>query len=226
MSYTLVNPYCSLAQLKDELKRGQSDTSVDDELNEAIVNASRWVDRHMGRDFFFHDQTVTALTFDQFSSKVFGSMVILDWPILTLTEVLVGTTAQTLNTNFCVQGDAPHENRILQRLLSTDTSFLSLSTGRPNEWVLSRPDAILSIKGTFGYVQATSAAIPTGIPSHISHATRLVAAAFSGHNRKQVVAAGGGHEDSFPDGETKVDFIDRSIPRIVYRMLGRQVAKF
>ena len=332
MPYTLVNPYCTLAQLNDELKRSQADVSIDDELNEAIVNGSRWIDNYLGRDFFFHDHAVDALEFDQFSDQILEDKIFLDWPVLAITEVLIGTTALTLNTDFSVKGKAPHENRILTLLPAAwNTSVPStwsreLQSNQTNRWNISRPDAVFAIKGTFGYSQAffrtvteagdaatqlsnwdmagltgavlywqladvagsarirlySDAAfanlvaegtgahistvtltaqnssgisgtvdvnysiddvdvantltpdvavvdrtqVPTGIPEHINLACRLIAAALSGHNRKQVVAADGSRTDGFPDGGTKVDFIDRTIPRIVYRMLGRQKALF
>src|SRR6266404_9568371 len=49
MPVTLINPYCPLAQLKDELKIKQSDTSADDHLLDSINQASRWIDRYTGR---------------------------------------------------------------------------------------------------------------------------------------------------------------------------------
>jgi hypothetical protein len=225
MPYTIVNPYCTLNQLKDELKRSQADVSIDDELSEAIVNASRWLDNYIGRDFFFHDYTSTPLTLDQFSDQIFDNKIILDWPILTTTQLAVGTTVLTLNTDWIIQGRPPHENRTIV-LMNAESDGWHRNWLKNDQWLISRPDNLFSLTGTFGYAQSTSAVVPTGIPPMITQVTRLVAAAFSGHNRKQVVAADGGHTDSFPDGGTKVDFIDRTIPRIVYQMLGRQRALF
>jgi len=326
MSYELVNPYCTLDQLKDELKRSRTDTSIDDELSEAIVNGSRWIDNYLGRDFFFHDYATEALTFDYNSPDAICGRVFLDWPILELTEVLLGTTALTVNADYTVQGRPPHDNRILLR--GSGAAGIAAWQARrrgdwQGDWFVGSQGEPLSIKGTFGYLQSffrtvtaagdtggqltnwhltgLSAAVlywrledvggqarvrlysdaawanlvaegtganistltlaeqnssgisgtvdvdyslddidagnkltpgaavvdrtqvPIGIPSQINLCTRLVAAALSGHNRKQVVAVDGGRQDNFADGGTKVDFIDRTIPRIVYKMLGKQM---
>lgn len=54
--------------------------------------------------------------------------------------------------------------------------------------------------------------IPEGIESRITTATRLVAASFSGHNRKEVVGLDG----------SKKDIADREIPPTVFKLLGRR----
>lgn len=58
-----------------------------------------------------------------------------------------------------------------------------------------------------------SSSIPRGIDSKITTATRLVAAAFSGHNRKEVVGL---------DGQ-KSDIADTAIPKTVFDLLGRRM---
>ena len=63
----------------------------------------------------------------------------------------------------------------------------------------------------------TAPIVPFSIPQNtdpiITTATRLVAASFSGHNRKETVGL---------DGQ-KTDIADRSIPKTVYDLLGRKM---
>ena len=80
-------------------------------------------------------------------------------------------------------------------------------------WDVSAPDRRLSIKGTFGYSQSgDTTAVPTGLPSIINLATILVAAAISGHNRKELQAFDG----------SKITVNDREIPQEVFKMLGNR----
>lgn len=57
-----------------------------------------------------------------------------------------------------------------------------------------------------------TSSIPLNLEGKIKESTRLVAAAFSGHNRKEEVGL---------DGQT-AEISDRAIPDTVYKMLGRQ----
>jgi hypothetical protein len=68
------------------------------------------------------------------------------------------------------------------------------------------------LRGTFGYAQANSASVPTGIPLFITKAAILAAAAFTGHNQKSVVGL---------DGQ-KNEVIDKSIPKVVFDILGKR----
>jgi hypothetical protein len=214
VSYTLVNPYCTLDQLKDELKRKRTDASIDDELGEAIVNASRWVDDYLKRDFFFHDYSVTGLVLNQFSSEVIGNQIFLNWPILSMASASLGSTGLISGTDYLIQGSAPHDNRILTRLPWIEgNTWYSQWTGLTE----TEPTVPITLMGTFGYSQgsptADHATVPIGIPGKINLATRLVAAALSGHNRKQVAGL-----DSQP-----TEIMDRKIPQTVYDMLGKRI---
>lgn len=213
MAYTLVNPYCTLDQLKDELKRKREDTSIDDELGEAIVNASRWVDDYLQRDFFFHDYSVSGLALNQYSSEVIGNQIFLKWPILTMTGTTIGSTGLILGTDYFVLGGPPHDNRILSRLpQSPGVTWATLWDS-----LFGASSAVpITLTGTFGYSQGSPAdhsTVPIGIPGKINLATRLVAAALSGHNRKQVAGL----------DATPTEIQDRTIPKTVYEMLGKRI---
>jgi len=196
----LLNPYCTLAALVQELKQNLDDVnnnaSLKDELTAAINNASRWVDDYKQRDYFKHDYSTTALEIDQYFRGLVDDTIFLKWPVLALTEVTETGIVLVLNTDYAVADDG----YTLRRL------------GRGKKWTAERPKSLVTLKGTFGYAQATTADIPTGIPDQISYATRLVAAAMSGHNRKETVGL---------DGQ-KTDVIQTEIPKTVYQLLGRK----
>ncbi|NBP81392.1 hypothetical protein EBU58_11895 [bacterium] len=54
--------------------------------------------------------------------------------------------------------------------------------------------------------------MPTGLPAKVNLAAILVAAALSGHNRKESIALDG----------SKVEVNDRAIPKLVFEMLGKR----
>ena len=307
MPVTLVNPYCTLAQLKDELKMKSSDTSVDDHLNFSINQAARWLDRYTGRRFHFVDALVTPLVLDEFD-RVYDEVVFLiHRPIRALVSVVLGTTELLNGTDYRVRSSlsdpAPGAQDQLLRL--------------GGSWNLKRQTGnLLTIKGTFGYLQpatytfaiagavgsiisglsltgwnlqnlskaywratlsagnyfvqiATSASfdtllasgsiatpsgtvtltqqnssglsgsvtlaytaddsdaanivtpatvaitttgVPTDLPAEIAKAAILVAAAFSGQNRKEVAGL---------DGQ-QTQLLDTAIPRTVFEMLGKR----
>lgn len=197
MSYTPANPYCSVEELLDELKRPRTDAGegspLREELQRNIEAASRLVDTYKGRDYYFHDHATTAFTLDG-GSGVFDDRAWLPYkPVITLGEVTLAGTVLVLNTDFYLDG-----------------SVLVRMNGSP--WGLSRPSALLTVKGTFGYTQASSGDVPTGLPANISRGTCLIAAALSGHLRVQTVGL---------DGEP-VAVTDRSIPKSVWDLLGKR----
>jgi len=196
----LLNPYCTIDELKHELKLPVADVSKDSELEEAINNASRWIDDRMGRDFFYHDYSSTPLVLDEFDAVYDGEIFPKFRPIIEITALSQAGVAYVDGTDYVWKAaDAHKPDRIIR-----------LGGGL---WAPSRPDHLISINGKFGYVQASSAAIPTGLPGRIAHAARLVAAAFSGHNRKEIVGL---------DGQ-RTEVFTKDIPKLVLDMLGARV---
>jgi hypothetical protein len=198
----LVNPYCSVEDVRLELKNSETKDLTTEAIVMAINDASRWVERVTRRDFFEHDLTAAAdaLTFDQYDDHVYGNEVFLQLvPVISITEVKVGSTVLVANTDYVAKAEK-----------------LIRMTGI---WAPSRPDYILSVRGRFGYAQrsATDALtrwlIPSGLPAHVRTATRLAAAALSGFNRKEVVGFDG----------NKQEFIDRAIPKTARELLGDTV---
>lgn len=193
MPFTLVNPYCTVAQVKEVLKR--SDATKDDAIGQAVVYASRWIDQFMGRDFFLHDHTVTGLNFDE-SSDFEGNKLYLPYcPVISITSVVAAGTTLVSGTDYV---------RVTK---SNGIEYLQSLTG---DWAPYQPDGLVVVKGTFGYAQASSAVVPTGIPGHINWAAVEIAAAFSGENRKQVAGL---------DGQV-MEVNTTSIPKSVFDVLG------
>jgi hypothetical protein len=198
MPVALKNPYCTLAELCQELKCDVPTSGNDpfDELQTAINNASRYIDRYKGRDYYQHDYSSSALIFDQFSSDVFGDTIFLAGPCFVLSEVKEAGTVLVSGTDYCLaDGDMT-----LRRL--------------GGEWQPSRPDALVEVKCKLGFTQTTDADVPAFSEKFkfIALACRLIAAAISGHNKKEGVGL---------DGQ-KFDLIETAIPKTVYDILGRR----
>lgn len=208
MAYTAVNPYISVEELCEELKipvPGASDTNPStDELMRAIDRASRWVDEYTHRDYFFHDFTTDPIIFDQFSDGVYvdgngRTIVFLPYsPIISVSEISVSGTVQVVGDHYSV--GARGQDGVIYA-----TSGWALGSGQT-----------IAIKGTFGYSQGVTpdhSSVPVGLPGKVTIATRLVAAAFSGHNRKEFMGLDG----------SKETVINTEIPKTVFKMLGAQM---
>lgn len=192
----LENPYCTVSQLRSYIrnydtklvKTDGSDT-LTPVLESSINSASRFIDKWMGRDYFFHDHSVTPIKLYMNSDEVNekSKTVVLPYsPIITLTSVTYSTTTYTEGTDFYVEDD------MLQ--FFSDFPFPYNQIGRPR--VLGTINGFgtysdpIEIVGTFGYTQAASTDVPTGIPADVSHACIVAAAAMSGNYQKEVVGIG------------------------------------
>jgi hypothetical protein len=192
MPVALENPYCSLLQLQQEIKN--TDAGLEDQLHDAINRASRWIDDYRRCDFFQHDYSSSALVLDRFDECVFDEKLFLPYrPVIEVTEVKVCGETWVSGTDYVVKSN----------------TIISLRGSWP---IANPPTDVAAIKCKLGYVQASSAAVPTGLPKVINQACILVAAAFCGHNVKDHVSLDG----------TKTAVNDRSIPKSVYDMLGKR----
>lgn len=192
---SLINPYCTVAQVQAELRN--DDSALTTEIEEAINQASRWIDDWKGRDWLLHNHSVTALELDKHDSWVFLNEVLYlpFTPIITLTSVTVAGELWVAGTDYVVKdGATPNA-----RLVAVD-----------GHWPLVCPPDNISIVGQFGYAQASAAAVPTGLPLHVNKAAILIAAAFSGHNQKEVIGLDG----------AKSTVIDKAIPKTAMALLG------
>lgn len=194
----LLNPYCTVEVLKRELKFPQGDSGRDEDLKDSINKASRWVDNYTQRNYFQHDHSSTPVVLTSFDEVAFGNLLFIKkngvrLRINTITEIKENGTVLTVGTHYAVR----------------DSEIWRVG----GDWVIgeSSPN-VIEVKGLFGYPQAAVTDVPTGLPEVISLATQLVAAALSGHNRKEVVGL---------DGQ-KQSILNNEIPKTVFAMLGRQ----
>lgn len=202
MSEELLNPYCSLVDLQSELRNTES--ARDDQFTRSINAASRWVDSYVGRDYFMHDYSGTPLKISRYDEYAFEDRLFLPFkPVVDLIEVKVSGTVLVEGTDFFQLGVG---------VLVVITSMNNLTQGiRRSSWAVGDPpDGLIEIKGIFGYRQNRTDSVPVGIPENIRQATILVAAAFSGHNQKDIVGLDGSREQ----------VIDKAIPKSVYDILG------
>lgn len=207
MPVTLVRPYATLRDVQREC-RNVDTGSAEDDMREAINQASRMVDDMVNRDFFYHDHASSALRIN--SSWITANTIYLPWPILTLTEVKLNGEVQDAE-GWVWENDAHgcKAGRIIRKGYAwsgeileggsngfdfplTDfspvydrlngTAFLPPGVASPSPAVLQ-----MEIKGTFGYAPRSpgDTTLPSvDIPPAVRRATTQMAAAMSGHFRK------------------------------------------
>ena len=292
---TLVNPYCTRAEVQAELKNADTAQAVLDDIDSAINGAARWIDNYLHRTFYTLDYRTTAKTYHQHSREVIGDMVVLPGPVTSLSEVKLGADVLVENTDFVTinpdsWGMGGARLIRIQPLYQPGRSLIDQPCDL--SWNPSLPDYPLAIKGIFGFGQpfgltaatmtnggtgyvanniltvfggtgtsatvkvltvngsgviqtfsiltagaytvppVTSAftggsgttvaftltftldtsAVPLNLPGHINLAAKQVAAALTGHNRKDSVGLDG----------SKVTLNDRAIPKTVFDMLGKR----
>lgn len=203
----LVNPYCTVAAVREELKNTDTADVTDATIQDFINSASRWIDQYTDRTFYeIADYSGADLTIRAKEDFIFKEIVYLPFfPIITLTLVKVGTETYTVDEDY----------EILYRMNPGNGKMEGTRLRRLGDllWAVGSPDDRLVLRGTFGYDQSgTPANVPTDLPDFITRSCILIAAAFSGHNTKQV--------QGFDGSATQIN--DRSIPKEVYRMLGKR----
>ncbi len=199
----LLNPYCSVAEVQTELKN--TDASLVAQLETAINQASRYVDEWTGRDWFQHDHSATPLYIRRGMALTDGASLWLPYgPIITLTSVTESGVALVQGTDFVVTGC----------LWPQDHMHMLLRVGA--DWTCGVADAeSIVIVGKFGYAQALNTAVPTGLPANINRAAIMVAAAFSGHDMKEIVSAEG----------VRDTIVSKAIPKDVEKVLGPRAGR-
>lgn len=162
----MTNPYCTIDDLRDELRN--EDTDNETELERAIELASRWVEWRVGRDYLQHDYSASDLTVDKYDGYLSGNVLFLPYyPVITWTSLTQGDTLLVEDEDY----------------VRKDDRIINLT----GDWIATPPDYVLAIRGIFGYAQDSPADVPTGLPQHIRIATIMAAAALSGHNRKEII---------------------------------------
>lgn len=175
MAEALLNPYCTLKDLRDELRN--EDADVADQLTLAINDASRYVDSIIGHDFLLHDHTTDPLRVTCRNSNVVGDFVFLPHRILSLTAVEMDGETLVQDDDYEIRTNGLGEGYALQKL--------------HGHWHFDE----LLLTGQFGYDQETTTEVPTGLPADIKRATVLIAAAWSGHNTYEVIGLDGNKQE-------------------------------
>lgn len=188
MPTALLNPYCTLDDVKAECKIVSTDRN--DELSTAINSASRAIDERCRRDFLFRDHSSSAYRVP--SSCIAENKLFLPFPVITLTEVKLVATDGT--ETVLAAEDYEYENGDGLAILTRDGRWL-LEDGFSGDGLLprrthSRPSRIY-LKGTFGYTWAVATAPAATLPFNIRRACTVIAAVWSGYSMKQIVGAGG-----------------------------------
>lgn len=182
----LDKPYCTLTDVHRETRN--SGAELEEKYEDAINLASRWIEEHCHRDFWFHDHSASALVVDR--EMVIGKSIFLPWPVRTLTGLWTyydHTVGKTDNDEW-------------------DSDEYRVQIGKCQ--IESRAgkfpkDYIVEVEGTFGYGDGVDeTAPPSDLPQAIRRACTLIAANFSGENEKQVVGL---------DGQIS-ELLDNSIP--------------
>ena len=176
MLSVLTRPYCSLADVQGVA--GVSDPDLDDKLVEAINPASRMIDEMCGRDFWFHDNTVTGHQIPRRS--VIGSIVLLPFEIITLDKVSIdGSDIDAASAIF-------------------EEGGRTIESSGP--WGAYPFAGSFEVFGTFGFALAevdgepVLTEPPASLPAPIRRAAALIAASLSNEWRKERVAPDGSRE--------------------------------
>jgi hypothetical protein len=211
MPVALLNPYCSVDQLRAELKNSAIDPAFNDELANAINAASRWVDNYCGRDFFYHDHRTSPVVITPWMETTYKETLWLPYrPVIALTKVEVEGVEWTLDEDYIIHNNDRGEGVAL--IAIGTEAYRSTSTAM---WTVGKcADDFVRLTGEFGYSQRSGvtvshATVPSGVPEEITQVTLLVAAAFSGHNKKQVIDMTGGVQS----------VLTKDIPKTVFTIL-------
>lgn len=195
----LERPYCSVQDVQLETKSSENELTS---LYEASINrASRYIDAHCKRDFWFHDHTESPFIVPR--NLVLGSHVALPYPILTISEVRYTT-------------DASEASSAEQAVDAADYYF---EVGKCSLHISSAVDypffGRVEVYGELGYAVTLDTEVPVGLPSSVRRACTLLAAAWSNERRVEQVALDG----------SRTSLIDSSVPKEVPVLLDRYVLR-
>lgn len=185
----LTKAYCSVAAVLADIRNASAPTA---DIEAAIHAASRWIDEHMSRDYAFHDHSVTPLILWGHSRLVSESRILLPFlPVVTWGGLKVNSQAWVEDLDYV---------RDELGVMALDADFPTADSTK------------FEILGTFGF--AATAGVHA-VPDHIQRACVQIAAALSGHQRKDVVGL---------DGQL-VAVADRDIPASAKALLGPRVVR-
>lgn len=201
---TLERPYCTLLDVQTETKNSGSE--YDETYTQAINLASRYIETHCRRDFWYHDYTQTPYRVPR--SRVIGSDVILPFPIIDITEVRYLEDATVASSSDFALSE-------IEYYFEEGKSTISLSSTLRINYPF---DGKVEVYGEFGLnLQVDDednpilTAPPVNLPASIRRATTILAAAWSNERRIEQVALDG----------SRTQLLDNTISKEVYHLLER-----
>lgn len=211
MPVTLLHPYCTLELVQQETQN--EDADKEDIMLGAINRASRLVDEICRADFVFHDHSETPL--DVGSEFIGGDLLVLPWPILSLTQV------EDITSDSPVVIPAT-EYKVVRGSVFTADPFAHRRgmVVRDGNWPFLSYRNCLRLTGTFGYApvmdeddEPDNTQPSAHLPAAVVRATTLIAAAFSGCYNKQWRDASGSTQE----------MLQTSVPKEARELLARWV---
>lgn len=193
MSTTLLNPYCSLADVQAECEN--HDAADAESMLSAINSASRFIDASCRRDFLWHDASVTPYSVPD--AMIARETIYLPWPVAELSKITstqdgIEETidSKTYRTKVAL-GNCT--TRIVLGGKWIDATNVDLA-GMTSGSIITIPPEI-RIYGKFGFApihEGTTDAPSPGLPGNVRRACTVIAACWSGKLRKQVHDFNGG----------------------------------
>ena len=170
----LSKPYCTVADVQSYT----GDSSISSSTCENAINyASRFVEQHCRRSFWYQDYSSSAYTIDY--RDVTDEIIYLPWPIITLTEVKQETTVLETGSYTGMS-----DGRIrLRKNSSSVWDHVSRNQYKFNT------ELDITIKGTFGYTVSGTTAPPTDadFPASVRRAVIIIASAFTDENEESPI---------------------------------------
>jgi hypothetical protein len=170
----LLRPYTTVERLRDFI--GNFDSENEDRFIDAINRASRLIEAETKVQWWFNDYSVTPYTVPR--RDVLGAVIVLPWPIITLTEVV--QDSETL-IEGASEGDYYFEAG--ETVVRASASWGGIPYA-----------GTITLRGTFGFALDESdptGAPPPTLPAHIAEMALEIAAVFSGFWRRSIRAADG-----------------------------------
>lgn len=189
---TLNKPYCEIEDVKSYIKNSEYDDGF---YSYAINQASRMVDKFMGRNFWYNDYTQKAYR----PQDVFEDRIFFPFPIRRIDELKVGGNIIGSNSYFYVsiEDDQEARNFFLQMEFVSESDLSSFAqTELLNKDTRNTPKKI-EVKGIFGYTITGINQMPTDayFPADVRRATTMIAGTLTDQFRREVVDKDGNKEN-------------------------------
>lgn len=166
---TLNKPYCTLAQLQEELGNDEADETS--WFQECINRASRIIDAWCHRDFWYHDYSAADLTVKR--EWIIGDTIYLPWKVITLSSLTIDGTLEVAGEDYRY---AVGSKKIVWA---------------GEEWPQNKIEDWIVLRGTFGYAITDTETPPTDVPENIVLACIRIAAPLTGEKRKEFIDLAG-----------------------------------